>query len=441
MKRNYDIDEINSLQSEINHMDPVDLAESFDEMSVKEIMLRFKLLDKDLAADTFAEMDRDKKREIIERFSDEDVEELITELDEDELVDTLQELPANMVRRVMDEFVVGDRRRIINRLLGYPKESVGSIMTVEFLSAKATTTCEDVLKRVISSDLDADKLEQIWVTDKSLVLLGYVYLADILRFPDKPLEDMLESLPGSIEATDDQEIVAKIAYRYDLSEIPVTDSEGRLIGIVPMEDAVDVMREEYEEDLSNIHGIQESSDESYLDRSTFAIAKDRTTWLIICLITATMTGFIIQRYESLLAASVALTAYIPMLMDSGGNAGSQASTTVIRFLYTGDIGFTDTLRVIWKEARVGLMTGLVLVVVNFIRMTILGPETLAIKLTVSLTLLITVTLSKVVGGMLPLIADKINVDPTVMAGPIITTLVDTFALLVYFEVASHLLNL
>ena len=174
---------------------------------------------------------------------------------------------------------------------------------------RATTTCEDVLKRVISSDLDADKLEQIWVTDKSLVLLGYVYLADILRFPDKPLEDMLESLPGSIEATDDQEIVAKIAYRYDLSEIPVTDSEGRLIGIVPMEDAVDVMREEYEEDLSNIHGIQESSDESYLDRSTFAIAKDRTTWLIICLITATMTGFIIQRYESLLAASVAPVSY------------------------------------------------------------------------------------------------------------------------------------
>ena len=257
---------------------------------------------------------------------------------------------------------------------------------------------------------------------------------------DQPVEEMLRPLPRTVQATDDQEIVAKLAYRYDLSEIPVTDSEGRLIGTVPLEDAVDIMHEEYEEDLSNIHGIQESSDDDYLDRSIFAIAKDRTTWLIICLITATMTGFIIQRYESLLAASVALTAYIPMLMDSGGNAGSQSSTTVIRFLYTGDIRFSDTLQVMWKEVRVGFITGSILVIVNFIRMTLLGPETLPVKLTVSLTLLITVMLSKMVGGMLPLIAEKIHVDPTVMAGPIITTLVDTFALLVYFEVASHLLS-
>ena len=441
MKRNYDIDEINSLKSEINHMDPVDLAESFDEMSVKEIMLRFKLLDKDLAADTFAEMDRDKKREIIERFSDDDVEELITELDEDELVDTLQELPANMVRRVMDEFVVGDRRKVINRLLGYPKDSVGSIMTVEFLSAKAGSNCETVLKRVIASDLDADKLEQIWVTDKSLVLLGYVYLADILRSPDKTMEDILEPLPGSIEATDDQEIVAKIAYRYDLSEIPVTDSEGRLLGIVPVEDAIDIMHEEYEEDLSNIHGVQDTSDEDYLERSCFAIAKDRTTWLIICLITATMTGFIIQRYEFLLASSVALAAYIPMLMDSGGNAGTQSSTTVIRALYTGKVHFKNIFAVMSKELKVGLITGSILVVVNFIRMTIIGAHGLSISLTVSATLLLTVTLSKIIGGILPLIADKVHVDPTVMAGPIITTLVDTFALLIYFEVATHLINL
>ena len=441
MKRNYDIDEINSLKSEINHMDPVDLAESFDEMSVKEIMLRFKLLDKDLAADTFAEMDRDKKREIIERFSDDDVEELITELDEDELVDTLQELPANMVRRVMDEFVVGDRRKVINRLLGYPKDSVGSIMTVEILSAKAGSNCETVLKRVIASDLDADKLEQIWVTDKSLVLLGYVYLADILRSPEKTMEEILEPLPGSIEATDDQEIVAKIAYRYDLSEIPVTDSEGRLLGIVPVEDAIDIMHEEYEEDLSNIHGVQDTSDEDYLERSCFAIAKDRTTWLIICLITATMTGFIIQRYESLLASSVALAAYIPMLMDSGGNAGTQSSTTVIRALYTGKVHFKNIFAVMSKELKVGLITGSILVVVNFIRMTIIGAHGLSISLTVSATLLLTVTLSKIIGGILPLIADKVHVDPTVMAGPIITTLVDTFALLIYFEVATHLINL
>lgn len=441
MKRNYDIEEINLLQSEINKMDPVDLAESFEDMTAVEIALRFKLLEKDLAADTFAEMSKRKKREMIGRFSDEDVQSLITELDEDELVDTLQELPANMVRRLMDKFVEGERRSVINQLLGYPSDSVGSIMTVEFLSAKISASGSRILKRVRGSDLDADKLEQIWITDTSLVLLGYVYLADVLRKPHAPLEEILEPFPGSVEATEDKEIVAKLAYRYDLSEIPVTDSEGRLIGIVPVEDAIEVMHEEYEEDLSNIHGIQESSDETYLDRSTFAIAKDRTTWLIICLITATLTGFIIQRYEALLATSVALAAYIPMLMDSGGNAGTQASTTVIRFLYTGEVGFSDLLKVVWKEARVGLVTGLILVAINVGRMAMLGARDTGLWLTVSLTLLFTVMLSKVVGGTLPLIADKIHVDPTVMAGPIITTLVDTFALLIYFEVASRLLGI
>lgn len=440
MTRNYDVDAIKSLKVEINQMDPVDLADRLQDMDPVSVALWLKLLDKDKAADTFAELDRDTKRQLIDSYTDDAIRTLIQELDEDELVDTLQELPANMVRRLMDEFVTGERREIVNKLLGYPEDSVGAIMTVEFVSAKASAGMEHIYQRVMTSNLDGDKLEQIWITDDSLMLLGYVFLADVLRYMDQPVEEMLNPLPRTVQATDDQEIVAKLAYRYDLSEIPVTDSEGRLIGTVPLEDAVDIMHEEYEEDLSNIHGIQESSDDVYLDRSIFAIAKDRTTWLIICLITATMTGFIIQRYESLLAASVALTAYIPMLMDSGGNAGSQSSTTVIRFLYTGDIGFSDTLQVMWKEVRVGFITGSILVIVNFIRMTLLGPETLPVKLTVSLTLLITVMLSKMVGGMLPLIADKIHVDPTVMAGPIITTLVDTFALLVYFEVASHLLS-
>ena len=441
MTRNYDVDAIKSLKVEINQMDPVDLADRLQDMDPVSVALWLKLLDKDKAADTFAELDGDTKRQLIDSYTDDAIRTLIQELDEDELVDTLQELPANMVRRLMDEFVTGERREIVNKLLGYPEDSVGAIMTVEFLSAKASSGMEHIYQRVMTSTLDGDKLEQIWVTDDSLVLLGYVFLADVLRNMDQPVEDILRPLPRTVLATDDQEIVAKLAYRYDLSEIPVTDSEGRLIGTVPLEDAIDIMHEEYEEDLSNIHGVQDTSDEDYLERSSFAIAKDRTTWLIICLITATMTGFIIQRYERLLASSVALAAYIPMLMDSGGNAGTQSSTTVIRALYTGKVHFRNIFSVMSKELKVGIITGSILVAVNFVRMTLLGDHGLSISLTVSATLLLTVTLSKIIGGILPLIADKVHVDPTVMAGPIITTLVDTFALLIYFEVATHLINL
>ena len=441
MTRNYDVDAIKSLKVEINQMDPVDLADRLQDMDPVSVALWLKLLDKDKAADTFAELDGDTKRQLIDSYTDDAIRTLIQELDEDELVDTLQELPANMVRRLMDEFVTGERREIVNKLLGYPEDSVGAIMTVEFLSAKASSGMEHIYQRVMASTLDGDKLEQIWVTDDSLVLLGYVFLADVLRNMERPVEDMLRPLPRTVLATDDQEIVAKLAYRYDLSEIPVTDSEGRLIGTVPLEDAIDIMHEEYEEDLSNIHGVQDTSDEDYLERSSFAIAKDRTTWLIICLITATMTGFIIQRYERLLASSVALAAYIPMLMDSGGNAGTQSSTTVIRALYTGKVHFRNIFSVMSKELKVGIITGSILVAVNFVRMTLLGDHGLSISLTVSATLLLTVTLSKIIGGILPLIADKVHVDPTVMAGPIITTLVDTFALLIYFEVATHLINL
>lgn len=370
MTRNYDVDAIKSLKVEINQMDPVDLADRLQDMDPVSVALWLKLLDKDKAADTFAELDGDTKRQLIDSYTDDAIRTLIKELDEDELVDTLQELPANMVRRLMDEFVTGERREIVNKLLGYPEDSVGAIMTVEFLSAKASSGMEHIYQRVMSSTLDGDKLEQIWVTDDSLVLLGYVFLADVLRNMERPVEDMLRPLPRTVLATDDQEIVAKLAYRYDLSEIPVTDSEGRLIGTVPLEDAIDIMHEEYEEDLSNIHGVQDTSDEDYLERSSFAIAKDRTTWLIICLITATMTGFIIQRYESLLASSVALAAYIPMLMDSGGNAGTQSSTTVIRALYTGKIHFRNIFSVMSKELKVGIITGSILVAVNFVRMTL-----------------------------------------------------------------------
>ena len=437
---NLDREKLQNLQDKINRMDPVDIAENLEELSKEDVAIWIKLLKKDLLADAFSLLPRDKKIEMIGSLSEDRIMSLMKELEEDEVVDTLQELPANMVRKLMYQYIEEDRRPIINELLGFPKESVGSIMSVGFIFVKSTATPTQALEKIIHSDLDADRLEQIWVTNESLLLIGYVNLADLLRNRDKKIEEFMHQINASVYATDDQEVVAKLAFKYDLSEIPVTDSEGRLVGIVPAEWAIDVMHEEYEEDLGNIHGISESSPEHYWDKSVLRLAKDRTMWLIICLVTATFTSFIIKRYEALLASSVALAAYIPMLMDSGGNAGTQSSTTVIRGIYTGEIEFKEFAQVMFKELRIGLIVGAVLVAVNIVRMSILDSVSLGVTLTVSVTLLITIVLSKMIGGILPLIAEKIKVDPTIMAGPLITTKIDTLSAFICIFRSSYNVN-
>lgn len=441
MKIKYDVMELQAIQERINKMNPVDLAEELINLPDEDLAVWIKLLNKDLLADSFARLPKKYKIQIIDSLSDENIMILIKELDENELVDTLQELPANMVRKIMNHFIDEERRPIINQLLGYPKESVGSIMSVDFLSVKSSTEPSDAIEKILNSDLDGNRLEQIWVTDESLILIGYVYLADILRNEDKNIENFLYPIAASVYASDDREIAVKKAHKYNLAEIPVTDSEGRLIGFVPAEWAIDIMHDEYEEDLANIHGITESSPELYWEKTSFQIAKDRTMWLIICLLTATLTGFIIQRYEAVLAASVILTAYIPMLMDSGGNAGTQSSTTIIAALYSGEVNYKLLFKVILKEFKIAVFAGLALVIINMLRLLVLDGVSLQVNLTVSITLLLTIVLSKVIGGVLPLVAERIKIDPTIMAGPLITTIVDTFVLLVYFEVASFLLGI
>ena len=440
VERNYNVDNLKQLQKEINKMNPVDLADKLEVLPEKSVAIWIKLLNKDLLADTFTELRPENKDRILSILSEENIKDLIKELDEDELVDTLQELPANMVKKLMTSHIDSQRREIINELLGYPEDSVGSIMTVNFLSIRSSETPAEAMKKIMESDLDAEKLEQIWVTDDSLILSGFVFIADLIRNKKSTIESITQQITSAVSPTDDQEVVAKLSIKYDLGEVPVVDSEGRLIGIVPAEDVIDVVHEELQEDFTNITGISEQS-ESYLDEASVKIAKNRTTWLVICLITATMTGFIIQRYENLLASAVALTAYIPMLMDSGGNAGSQASTTIMTQLYSGHLTAKDFLRVIFKEARVGSLVSLVLVVINFVRILIVDNVSLAVNLTVSMTLFLTIVISNIVGGLLPLLADKLNIDPTVMAGPLITTIVDTGVLLIYFEVASLLLGI
>lgn len=434
------LENLRKLQVKLNEMNPVDIAEELKTLPKEQVAIWVKLLKKDLLADSFTELNKKNKLRIIEILSDESTKELIKELDEDELVDTLQELPANIVRRLMSNHIDSSRRPIINELLGYPEDSIGSIMTVNYLSVKETDSPKDVINKVTKSKLDAHKLEQIWLTNESLVLIGYLKLADLIRNPDSSIKDLSNNIIVSVTPYEDQEIVAKLAYKYNIAEIPVVDSENRLVGILPVEDIIEVVHDELQEDISNITGISSTS-ESYLDESSFAISKARTTWLVICLLTATFTGFIIKRYEALLASSVVLTAYIPMLMDSGGNAGSQSSTTVITSMYAGQIKAKDALKVIIKESQVGLISGAILVAINFLRMSLLDSVPLSITITVSITLLLTIVLSKVMGAVLPIIAEKLKIDPTVMAGPLITTVVDTFVLIIYFEVAKRFLNL
>lgn len=439
-EKNYNVDQLNKIQETINKMDPVDIADKLEILPEKDVAIWIKLLNKDLLADAFTELRAENKARIVNILSEESIKDLVRDLDEDELVDTLQELPANITKKLMDTHIDDNRRKVVNELLGYPQESVGSIMTVNFLSVKETDSPKSALDKIMASTLDAEKLEQIWLTDQSLVLIGFVYIADIIRNQNESLKELAKSITATVTPYEDQEVVAKLSYKYDLGEVPVVDSENRLIGIVPAEDVIDVVHDELQEDMSNITGISDQS-ESYLEESSFKIAKTRTTWLIICLLTATMTGFIIHRYESLLASAVALTAYIPMLMDSGGNAGSQASTTVITSLYSGELSVKDFFKVVAKEVSIGLITGIILVIINFIRLMIVDQAQIRVNLTVSITLILTIIFSKVMGGILPLIADKLDVDPTVMAGPLITTVVDTLVLLIYFEVASLLLGI
>ncbi|NLM17187.1 MAG: magnesium transporter [Candidatus Riflebacteria bacterium] len=441
MKKKYNVQEIQAIQAKINALDPVDLAEKLVGLSEADLTLSITLLDRDLLADAFALLPAKKKIQIVQSLTDEKLMTLVKELDEDELADTLQELPADLFKKLMEDFIDDERKPIVKQLLGYSDETVGSIMSVNFLTLQANVMARDAIDAVLASELDADRLEQIWLSDESQALTGYVYLADLLRNKDSKLENFLNPIAATVQAGDDQETVAKLAYKYDLPEIPVVDAENKLIGLVPVEWAIDIMHEEHEEDLANIRGIGESTPESYMEKSSFQMAKDRTNWLIICLVTATLTGLIIQKYEAVLATSVILTAFIPMLMDSGGNAGTQSSTTVITSMYSGEIHFKDTLKVLFKEFKVGLIAGLALVLVNMLKMYFFDKVTWGVGMTVSITLLLTVVLSKVIGALLPLVAEKINVDPTIMAGPLITTIVDTFVLLVYFEVASLLLGI
>ena len=427
-------------------MYPADIAQIFEEMDETRLPLLFRLLPKDLAADTFAEMDADVQEMLIKGFSDYELREIVDELCIDDAANMVEEMPASVVKRILRE-AKPEVRKDINEILRYPEDSAGSIMTTEYVNLWPEMTVEEAIARVRRDAPDKETVYTLYVTDRR-TLVGIVSLKTLLLVSDDStlVSDIMDTNVVSVNTHDDSEEVARTLKKYDFLAIPVVDNENRIVGIITFDDAMDVIEEQATEDIEIMAGMTPSGSKSYVKSSAFDLFKQRIPWLLFLMISATFTSMIINGFESALAAQVVLTAYIPMLMDSGGNSGSQSSATVIRAISLEELDFKDLFRVIWKETRISVLCGGCLALACFLKMMIIDRTllhndsvTLLVAAVVCITLVLTVLIAKVLGGVLPLFAKKIGVDPAVMASPLITTAVDALSLLVFFTVASVLL--
>jgi len=424
----------------LNDMNEYDIAEILEELPNKELIKIFRLLNKDIAADVFSYIETDKEAEIISSLTEKEAVDIINDMAADDATDLMDEIPANVVHRLLKK-VDPETRRDINALLKYPENSAGSIMTVEYLDFKEDLTIKDALKKIRNEYDDKETINICYVIDNKRKLIGKVTLKDlVVNSEDKLIKDIMIDDIRSVNTLMDQEEVARIIQDYDITAIPVVDSEQKLVGIITIDDVIDIIEEEATEDIEKMAAIT-PTEKSYLKLSIFDIWKSRIPWLLLLMISATFTGKIIQHYESALAACVILTSFIPMLMDSGGNAGGQASVTIIRALSLNDIEFSDIFKVIWKELRASILIGITLSIANFAKLMLIDKVTLQVALVVCLTLVIVITIAKIIGCTLPILAKKIGFDPAVMASPFITTIVDAVSLFVYFQIAGQLLNI
>ena len=429
-----------SLRDILTTINPADIALIFAEIPEEKLPLLFRLLPKELAAEAFVEMDEDMQEHLIRGFSDAELKAVVDELYVDDAVDIVEEMPANVVKRVLKQ-ADPELRKMINEILKYPEDSAGSIMTTEYLSLRPQMTVEEAIKRIRRTCVDKETIYTCYVTDQNRTLIGMLSLKDLLVADDDDIvENIMETNVICVETHTDQEEVAQSLSKYNFMALPVVDKETRLVGIVTFDDAIDVIEEETTEDIEMMAAIT-PTDKPYLKTSVFEIWKKRIPWLLLLMISATFTTLIISSFESALAAHIVLTSFIPMIMGTGGNSGSQSSVTIIRGLSLDEIEFSDILKVIWKETRVAILCGLTLAVANFFKLILFEGVEIAISLTISVTLLITVLVAKVIGSSLPMLAKKIGFDPAVMASPLITTMVDALSLLVYFTTATALLNL
>ena len=420
----------------------VDIAQLMKELDGQKVLMLFRILPKDISAEVFASMDSDQQEQLIGLIGDSEIRALLDEMFLDDAVDTLEELPANVVKRVLQN-VSPDKRALINQFLRYPDYTAGSIMTIEFVEFHSNYTVRQAMNTLKRTGLDKETIYTCYVIDEQRKLMGSVALRHlIMADDDTPITEVMDAAIVSVHTLDDRELVADTVRKYDLISIPVVDNENRLVGIVTIDDVVDVIEEENTEDLEKMNALLPSEDE-YLKTSVWRLAWNRLPWLLFLMITATLTGFIITYYEDVLlqagAIGVALTACIPILMGTGGNAGSQASTLMIRGLALGEVELKDIPRILWREIRVGVMLGAVLGIVNFLRMIWLNGLDLITASIVALSLFLTVIMAKAIGCTLPMLAKKINLDPALMASPMITTLVDACSLMIMFGMANRFL--
>lgn len=427
----------------LSEMEPVDIAEVLNDLDEEKALILFRLLPKDLASETFVEMESKKQEVLVKAFTDKELSRILDDLFMDDTLDIIEEMPSNLVVRIL-RLSSDETRDMINKLLGFPKDSAGTIMTPEYISLRAKMTCEEAMKKIRKQALDKETIYTLYVTDDQKKLLGTVSARDlILHDPKDKIGDFMEENIITAHTHTDKEEVSKLLAKYDLLAIPIVDSENRINGIVTVDDAVDVIQEEASEDISKMAAITPTT-KPYLQTSVFKLFASRVPWLLLLLLSATFTGLIINVYEATLnSLSPLLFACIPMLMGTGGNAGSQASVTIIQSLAVNEVSFKDTFRVIWKEIRVSLIVAFVLGITCFAKLQLIDnlifgyDYTIKISLVVSLALVVTICIAKIIGAILPMVAKKCRLDPAVVASPFITTLIDIISLVVFcgFSVA------
>lgn len=431
--------DLKNLQEFLNSETSANIAEFIkeNEEGEKENIILFRILSKEKAAEVFAELDGDLQMQIVSSMTDDKLQSLLDELYFDDMIDFIEEMPSSVVKRVLENYK-NENRSLINQFLSYEEDSAGSLMTIEYLSLKSHWTVRESLNYIRQKVKDLETIDVAYVRDKNRVLIGEISLKNLLLSKDEDIiEDVMNKNVLYVTTSTNQEEAIELFKKYDLTVLPVIDKEKILVGIITIDDMVDVIEEENTEDFQKMAAMAPSKEE-YLESSVFELAKNRLTWLLVLMVSATFTGSIISKYEDIIEQMVVLAAAIPMLMDTGGNAGSQSSTLVIRGMALGEIKLKDWFRVVWKELRVGIIVALGLGLVNFCRMRFILKQDMKISFLVSFTLGIVVVMAKLVGGVLPLGAKKLKMDPAIMAGPLVTTIVDALALMMYFYIAMFL---
>lgn len=431
---------ISVIKEELKDLRPVDIAEILDILNEVNGLLVFRLLSKKVATEVFAHLSTEKQMQISMLVREDELKHIIENLYFDDMIDYLEEMPANVVKKILKNTNEVERQ-LINQFLNYPDNSAGSLMTIEYVDLKANMTIGEALLKIQQTAPNKETIYTCYVTNYLRKMEGIISLKDlVLASLDQKVGVIMKRDWISVKTHDDQEQIASLFKKYDLLSMPVVDQENRLVGIITIDDVVDVIDEENTEDFHKMAAIQ-PSDEAYLEAGIFNLAKKRILWLLILMFSATFTGYIIRQYEDILQSIVTLAAFIPMLMGTGGNAGAQSASLVIRGIALGDLELKDFLKIIWRELRVSLIVGLGLAIINFLRIVYLEKSSPEIGLIVSLTLIVTITLAKIMGGILPLLAKSLGIDPAIMASPLISTIVDAITLVAYFSIAGTILRI